>query len=147
MLQVPSSTVVLNSTDNWKSFLNCRDLSSFYFLFAEAAYWHRFPHLSKLRFACLFCHLFLLMYFMETKEQKVIFCLVALQEKKIDSKFAPEVKINLLSVSFRCSYQTEQECILNLRNIIGSLKLVLQARELTQWTISWPVQGGFIHYK
>lgn len=38
MLQVPSSTVVLNSTDNWKSFLNCRDLSSFYFLFAEAAY-------------------------------------------------------------------------------------------------------------
>lgn len=46
-LQVPSSAVVLNSTDTWKSFLNFRDLSSFYFLFAVAVNWHRFPQSFK----------------------------------------------------------------------------------------------------
>lgn len=61
MLQVPSSTVVLNSTDNWKSFFNCGDLSSF-FLFAVAGYWHRFPQSFKAQphmFICLVTSFFL----------------------------------------------------------------------------------------
>lgn len=52
LLQVPSSTIVLKNTDNWKSFFNfrnCRDLSGFYFLFAVAVYWHGFPQSFKVQ--------------------------------------------------------------------------------------------------
>lgn len=54
MLQVPSSTVVLNSTDNWKISLIVEIWVASTFYLQKQHIGTDFPSFSKLRFTCLF---------------------------------------------------------------------------------------------